>query len=132
MFYVGSTHFYEDPTGFTMAYNEKLTKKIRSALAHLPAVEEKKMFRGVTFMVNGKMCITAGDNRIMCRIDPAIHQDVIKRKDCCTVQMKGREYKGYVYVNEDGIKLKKDFDYWIGLALDFNKIAKASPKKKKE
>ena len=53
-----------------MAYNEKLTARIREALAHLPKVEEKRMFRGVTFMVDDKMCITAGDNKIMCRIDP--------------------------------------------------------------
>jgi hypothetical protein len=30
----------------------------------------------------------------------------------------------------DSIKSKKDFDYWIGLSLDFNKKAKASKKKK--
>jgi len=113
-----------------MAYNEKLTARIREALAHLPKVEEKRMFRGVTFMVNNKMCITAGDNKIMCRIDPAIHEEVIKRKGCETVKMKGREYKGYVYVSEEGIKTKKDLAYWINLALDFNKLAKSSKKKK--
>jgi hypothetical protein len=37
---------------------------------------------------------------------------------------------GFVYVNEDSIKNKKDFDYWVALALDFNKIAKAAKKKK--
>ena len=115
-----------------MAYNEKLTNKLRSALAHLPRVEEKKMFRGIAFMVDGKMCITAGDDEIMCRIDPGIHEEAIKRKGCRAVEMKGREYKGYVYVNEEGMKTKKDFDYWIGLALDFNKKAKATPKKKKK
>jgi len=113
-----------------MAYNEKLTARIREALAHLPKVEEKRMFRGVTFMVNNKMCITAGDNKIMCRIDPAIHEEIIKRKGCETVKMKGREYKGYVYVSEEGIKTKKDLAYWITLALDFNKLAKSSKKKK--
>ncbi len=113
-----------------MAYNEKLTARIREALAHLPKVEEKRMFRGVTFMVNNKMCITAGDNKIMCRIDPAIHEEVIKRKGCETVKMRGREYKGYVYVSEEGIKTKMDLDYWINLALDFNKLAKSSKKKK--
>jgi len=113
-----------------MAYNEKLTARIREALAHLPKVEEKRMFRGVTFMVNNKMCITAGDNKIMCRIDPAIHEEVIKRKGCETVKMKGWEYKGYVYVSEEGIKTKKDLAYWITLALDFNKLAKSSKKKK--
>jgi TfoX/Sxy family transcriptional regulator of competence genes len=113
-----------------MAYNEKLTARIREALAHLPKVEEKRMFRGVTFMVDDKMCITAGDNKIMCRIDPAIHEEVLKRKGCETVKMRGREYKGYVYVSEEGIKTKKDLDYWITLALAFNKLAKSSKKKK--
>jgi len=114
-----------------MAYNEKLTARIREALAHLPNVEEKRMFRGVTFMVNDKMCISAGDNKIMCRIDPSIHGEALKRQGCETVKMKGREYKGYVYVNEEGIKTKKDLDYWIRLALEFNKLAKSSKKKKK-
>ncbi|HKB44196.1 MAG TPA: TfoX/Sxy family protein [Chitinophagaceae bacterium] len=109
-----------------MAYNEKLTNRVREALAGVSNIEEKKMFSGITFMVNGKMCISVGNDRIMCRIDPVIHEQVIKKKGCRTVEMKGREYKGYIYVNDEGIKTKKDFDYWIGLALDFNKKAKAS------
>ena len=113
-----------------MAYNEKLTARVREALGNLPKVEEKRMFRGVTFMVNGKMCITAGDNKIMCRIDPALHEEAVKRNGCETVKMKGREYKGFVYVSEEGIKTKKDLDYWVRLALEFNKIAKSSKKKK--
>ena len=114
-----------------MAYNEKLTARIREALGNLPNVEEKRMFRGVTFMVNDKMCITAGDNKIMCRIDPAIHEKAVEGEGVETVKMGGREYKGYVYVNEEVIKTKKELDHWIALALDFNKHAKASKKKKK-
>jgi TfoX/Sxy family transcriptional regulator of competence genes len=109
-----------------MAYNEKLTNRVREVLAGVSNIEEKKMFSGITFMVNGKMCISVGNDRIMCRIDPTIHEEGIKKKGCRTVEMKGREYKGYVYVNDEGMKTKKDLDYWIGLALDFNKKAKAS------
>ncbi len=115
-----------------MAYNEKLAVKVRTALAHLSNVEEKKMFRGITFMVDGKMCISVGDNEIMCRIDRELHELSVKKNGCRSVIMKGREYKGYVYVNEEGMKIKKDFDYWIGLALEFNKKAKASKKKVKK
>ena|SRR4030095_1265281 len=114
-----------------MAYNEKLTNRLREALSGVSNVEEKRMFSGITFMVNGKMCISAGDDRIMCRIDPAIHEEVEKKKGVRTVMMKGREYKGYVYVNEESIKTKKDIEYWVGLSLDFNKRAKASKTKKK-
>lgn len=112
-----------------MAYNEKLANRIREALAHLPEVEEKKMFGGLAFMVNGKMCITVGKDRIMCRIDSAIHNEAIKRNGIETVKMRGREYKGYIDINEEAIKTKKDFDHWVELALDFNKIVKASKKK---
>src|SRR5258708_31897565 len=115
-----------------MAYSEKLTNRVRSALADLPGIEEKKMFRGITFMVNEKMCISVGDNEIMCRIDPELHEACVAKKGCRPVVMKGREYKGYVYINTEGIKTKKDFDYWIGLALEFNKRAKSSGKKNKK
>jgi TfoX/Sxy family transcriptional regulator of competence genes len=115
-----------------MAYNEKIADRIREALVDVLNVEEKKMFRGVTFMVNGKMCISVGDDEIMCRIDPDLHDEVSKKRGCRTMIMKGREYKGYVLVDEDGIKNKKDFEFWIQLALDFNIRAKAAPKKKKK
>jgi hypothetical protein len=75
------------------------------------------------------MCITIGKDRIMCRIDPAIHDEATGHHGVETVKMRGLEYKGYVYVHEDAIRTTNDFNYWIKLALDFNKIAKASKKK---
>lgn len=113
-----------------MSYNEELATRVRGSLAHLRKVEEKKMFRGVTFMVNSKMCVSVGPDEIMCRIDPSLHEKAIKRGGCRPVVMKGREYKGFVYVNGDSLKTKREFDYWINLALDFNKRARASKRKK--
>jgi TfoX/Sxy family transcriptional regulator of competence genes len=114
-----------------MAYNEELAQRVRKALSHIRLVEEKKMFGGIAFMVNGKMCITVGKDRMMFRVDPAIHDSALKRKGSRTMMMKGREYKGYIQVNESGVKNNEDFDYWIGLALDFNRKAKASLKRKR-
>jgi len=114
-----------------MAYDEKLAARIRQALAHLPKVEEKKMFRGVTFMVNGKMCLSVSRDEMMIRFDPALQEIVAEKNGFRTMIMKDREYKGYGYVSQEAIRSKKDFDYWVGLALDFNKRAKASKKTKK-
>jgi TfoX/Sxy family transcriptional regulator of competence genes len=114
-----------------MPYNQKLYERLKQSFSDVPKVEEKKMFSGITFMVDGKMCVTVGPDRIMCRVDPAIHDEAIKKKGVRTVQMRGRDYKGYVYVSEDVLTTKKELDYWIKLALDFNKQAKASVKKKK-
>lgn len=103
-----------------MAVNELLTKRVRAALSHLPDVEEKKMFRGITFMVNGKMCVSVRDDLLMCRFDPAVHDEILKAKECQTVEMKGRKYKGYVYVKEISLQKKGELDYWIQLALSYN------------
>lgn len=114
-----------------MAYNEKIAERVRKALSHLPNVEEKKMFRGIAFMVNGKMCVCVGGDEIMCRIDPFIHESILAKKGCRTMVMKDREYIGFILVNQDGMKTQKDFDFWINLALDFNPLAKATKKRKK-
>ena len=37
--------------------------------------------------------------------------------------MKGRTYTGWVFVTEDALRTKKDLDYWIELALEFNERA---------
>jgi TfoX/Sxy family transcriptional regulator of competence genes len=115
-----------------MPYNEKLADRIREALADIPRVEEKKMFRGVTFMVNGKMCVSVSADELMCRIDPDIQDKALKKENSRIVIMKGKPMAGWVKVTEEGLKNKKDFDYWIGLALAFNKKAKASKKKTKK
>ena len=90
-----------------MAKNAALIDKVRAALAHLPDVVEKKMFGGVTFMVNGKMCIGVGKDRLMCRIDRAIHEKALKRKGCTTVVMNGREYRGFIHVTKKGSEQKE-------------------------
>jgi len=113
-----------------MAINEKLTDRVREAISHVPKVLEKRMFRGITFMVNGKMCVSVGNDELMCRIDPLIHDEMVEKEGVRPLKMKGREYKGFIYVQEDHLRTKKSLDHWVGLALEFNKTAKASKKKK--
>ncbi|MFL5809093.1 MAG: TfoX/Sxy family protein [Flavisolibacter sp.] len=111
-----------------MPYNEKLASRIREALNHVPEVEEKKMFRGIVFMVNGKMCVNVSGDEMMCRFDPALQESLAAKKGFRPMIMKGKLLKGYAYISDEGIKSKKDFDFWINACLQFNKVAKASKK----
>lgn len=113
-----------------MPYSEKLAGRIREALAEVPKVEEKKMFRGLAFLVNGKMCVNVSGEELMCRFDPALQDELAEKNGFRTMVMKGKVYKGYGYISQDAIKSKKDFTYWINLCLEFNSKAKASKKKK--
>lgn len=114
-----------------MAYNEKLANRIREALSDVKRVKEKEMMGGLTFMVNDKMCVGIIKDEMMCRIDPALQEEALSRRGSRIMDFTGRPMKGYVMVNDSGIKSKKEFDYWINSCLDFNKHAKSSKKKKK-
>src|SRR5260221_6112480 len=109
-----------------MSYSEKLAGRIREALVEVPKVKEKVMFSGLTFMVDDKMCISVGPDRIMCRIDPELHDQLLEEHPCRSMIMKGKEYKGYILVNEEDLGRNKDLDFWIGRCLHLNPRAKSS------
>jgi len=113
-----------------MAYNEDLANRVREKLSILPHVSEKEMMGGLTFMYNEKMCVGIIKNELMCRIDPALHETEIEKQGCRTMDFTKKPMKGYIMIDETGMKTKKEFDYWIDLAISFNKKAKSSKKKK--
>ncbi len=115
-----------------MAYDENLANRVREMFVELPNVIEKEMMGGLTFMYNDKMCVGIIKDELMCRIDPTLHDMVIEKHGCRTMDFTKRPMKGYVMIEKIGMKSKKDFDYWINLALDFNKKAKSSKRPKKK
>jgi TfoX/Sxy family transcriptional regulator of competence genes len=113
-----------------MAYNKKLTDRIRERLVNLPIIEEKEMMGGLTFMINDKMCVGIIKDEMMCRIDPEFHETAIEITGCRTMDFTRRPMKGYVMIDDTGMRTKEEFEYWINLALEFNNNAKLSKKKK--
>ena len=111
-----------------MAYNEKLADRVREVLADIPNVEEKKMFRGVTFMVNDKMCVSVSGDELMLRLDPELTEQLTEENGTRPMVHGGKHMKGFIYISEERFRSKKDFDHWIQLALEFNPKAKSSKK----
>ncbi len=116
-----------------MAYDNTLAKRVRDYLSRIKGiqVEEKKMFGGLAFMVNGKMCINVTKNMLMCRFDPDLRHEVAKKKGFLPFLMHGRDYKGYCHVSPIGFQEQADFEYWLNICLDYNDRAKSSKKKRK-
>lgn len=114
-----------------MAYNEKMANRVREliALTH-KNIEEKKMFGGLCFMVNDKMCVGVESERLMVRLDPDKYDEVMKKEGSRPMDFTGKVMKGYVFVDIAALNTQKKLEYWIKLALDYNKIAKSSKKKK--
>jgi TfoX/Sxy family transcriptional regulator of competence genes len=114
-----------------MAYNEKLAARTREIISRTHKItEEKKMFGGLCFMVNHKMCVGVEQERMMVRLDPAVYDQAMEKEGCRPMDFTGKPMRGYVFVDADALSTQKKLEYWVGLALDYNKVAKASKKKK--
>jgi len=112
-----------------MAFNEALSDRIREALAEQENVIEKRMFGGVCYMVNDKMCVGVIGDDMMCRVGEDAFDAALEREGCREMDFASRPMKGYVYVSEEGMRTREAFQYWINLCLAHNPHANASKKK---
>lgn len=114
-----------------MPYDEDLANKARELIALTREnVEEKKMFGGLCFMVNDKMLIGVVQDRLMVRIDPVIYDDLIAEGECRPMDFTGKTMKSFVFVESEFLKTKSNFEHWIDLAMQYNKIVKPTKKKR--
>jgi hypothetical protein len=81
-------------------------------------------------MVNNKMCVGVEQERMMVRLDPARYEEVMEMEGCQPMDFTGKSMKGFLFVDAAALTTQKKLSYWIGLALDYNAVAKASKKKK--
>jgi len=113
-----------------MAYNEFLADRVRASLKELQtAFDEKKMFGGICFMVDDKMCIGIIKEDLMVRIDPVKQDEFLKETGCRLMDFTKRPMIGYLYVEPEGIDLDEDLNKWVKRCLDFNPKAKKSKKR---
>lgn len=98
-----------------MTHDPDLAAQVRRLLiAHLPdgvavsEITEKKMFGGLAFMVRGKLCAGVSgraDVEVMLRIGKAHHDAALAHEGVRTTVMKGREYRGYIDIDETGLPM---------------------------
>lgn len=113
-----------------MAYNELLADRIRGTLSdNNTSFLEKKMFGGICFMVDDKMCVGIIKDELMVRIDPENENDFLQENGCRPMDFTKRPMKGYLYVSPESIDLDEDLNKWVKRCLDFNPKAKSSKKK---
>lgn len=102
-----------------MAVDEKLVARIRDVLSERNDVEEKRMFGGIAFMVRGHMCCGPLEKDLMVRVGPDQYDSALKRKHATTMDFTGKPMRGFVTVQAEGLRTKRDLTRWIGLGLKF-------------
>jgi hypothetical protein len=96
-----------------MAYDEKLTMRIRKQLEAQAGVVEKHMFGGVAFLLNGNMCCGVHKQALMVRLAPEDTQAALSKPYTKIFDLTGRPMKGWVLVEADGVKTAAGLRKWI-------------------
>ena len=102
-----------------MAFSEELAARIRQSLARKKGVEEKKMFGGVGFLLNGNLLVGVWKDSLIVRLgsdqaEEALPQPYIKEFD-----ITGRPMKGWVLVESGGVEDDDQLSGWIQRAVKF-------------
>ena len=99
-----------------MAYDERVARRVRTALKRYPAVVEKKMFGGLVFMQQGNMCCGVIGEDLMIRLDPEEYDNALSQPHTRVMESNGKPFTGFVYVAPAGLARPSDLKRWIALA----------------
>jgi hypothetical protein len=102
-----------------MAYNEKLADRIRAELGQLAGLSEKKMFGGLSFLLNGNMCCGVHGEEMIVRLAPDQTEAALSKQYTRIFDMTGRPMKGWILVHQDGLKTKTELMEWIQLGVEY-------------
>ena len=102
-----------------MAYNQVLAGRVRDHLSPRVAVEEKVMFGGIAFMVNGNMALGVLGDGLIVRAGLAGFEAALEKPGADLFQPTGKPMSGWVIVAPEGHQTEESLESWIEMALEF-------------
>jgi TfoX/Sxy family transcriptional regulator of competence genes len=106
----------------TVAYDEDLADRIRELLSGERGIEEKRVFGGLAFLINGNMSVAAsGQGGLLVRVPPEDSDRLAQREHVSPMVMAGREARGWLRVADGGVKTKRQLQSWVTRGVDYAK-----------
>jgi TfoX/Sxy family transcriptional regulator of competence genes len=103
-----------------MAYDEDLANRIRELLGSERGVEEKRMFGGLAFLINGNMSVAvSGQGGLMVRVSREDTDKLLTRSHVSPMVMAGREARGWLRVDVEGVQTKRQLQSWVSRGVGF-------------
>jgi TfoX/Sxy family transcriptional regulator of competence genes len=102
-----------------MAFDESLADRIRKGLGRKKGVEEKKMFGGLGFLLNGNMLVGVWKESMIVRVGPDGYEDALLEPHVKEFDITGRPMKGWVMVESEGVQDEAQIKAWIQRAVMF-------------
>jgi len=105
-----------------VAYDTELADRIRELVAAERGVEERPMFGGLAFLINGNMSVAASSKGgLMVRVPPDETEKLLQREHVEPMVMAGRETRGWLRVSVDGVKTKRHLSAWVSRGIEYAK-----------
>lgn len=101
-----------------MAYNEKLAERIRAEFGEIPFIE-KKMFGGVSFLVNGNLACGIHKENMIVRVGSDKRNKLLKKPHTKIFDLTGRPMKNWLMVEPEGCKTAKQLSAWVNEGVEF-------------
>jgi len=102
-----------------MAYDHELADRIRELVATEKSIDEKRIFGGLAFLVNGNMSVAAsGKGGLLVRVDPADTPDLLD-DHVHTAIMGGREMRGWLRVDAAVLDDDARLAEWVDRGVSF-------------
>jgi TfoX/Sxy family transcriptional regulator of competence genes len=103
-----------------MAYDTHLADRIRELLGPIRGVDEKRMFGGLAFLINGNMSVAvSGQGGLMVRVPPDQTEKLLALAHVNPMVMAGRETRGWIRVDADGVKTRRQLTAWVNRGVDY-------------
>jgi TfoX/Sxy family transcriptional regulator of competence genes len=103
-----------------MAYDEDLADRIRELIAGEAGVTEQRMFGGLAFLIGGNMSVAAsGQGGIMVRVAPEDTEALLERPHARPFEMGGREMRGWLRVDPEGVRTKRQLAPWVRRGVEY-------------
>jgi TfoX/Sxy family transcriptional regulator of competence genes len=102
-----------------MAFSESLAARIRHRLARRKHVEEKKMFGGIGFLLNGNLLVGVWKDSLIARLGPEGGDEALKEAHVSEFDITGRSMKGWVLVAPEGVEGDEQLSGWVQRAVKF-------------
>ena len=102
-----------------MAFSEGLAERIRQGLARRKGIEEKKMFGGIGFLLNGNLLVGVWKDSLIVRLGPDEGEEALKEPHVSEFNITGRAMKGWVLVALEGVEADDQLKGWLQRAVKF-------------
>jgi hypothetical protein len=103
-----------------VAYDEDLAFRVRELLSTRRGVDEKRMFGGLAFLIDGNMSVAvSGQGGLMVRVPPGETAKLLEREHVSPMIMAGRETRGWLRVSSDGVRTKRQLQGWVTRGVDY-------------